>query len=135
MHVLINSDHHITGDETLTERVETLVHGRLGRFEDRITTVQVHLNDVNGAKLGGHDKRALMEARLGGLRPIAVSNEAPTILQAMEGAVAKLEHAIERTLGRLADKRRPAPREGEIASIEELQELEAAEKGQKNAPR
>jgi ribosome-associated translation inhibitor RaiA len=135
MHVLINTDHHIRGDETLTERVEALVHDTLGRFESRITTVQVHLSDENGEKLGPRNKRAVMEAHLGGLRPIAASDEAPTLLQAMDGAVVKLEHAIERALGKLADKPGPAPREDEIASVEELEALEAREEKQKHAPR
>jgi ribosome-associated translation inhibitor RaiA len=135
MQVLVNSDHHITGDETLTERVEALVNGTLGRFEDRITRVEVHLNDVNGAKLGDRDKRCMMEARLGGLRPIAVSHQAPTLLEAMDAAAEKLERAIERTLGKLADSPGPAPIEGEIASVQELQQLEDEENARKKSLR
>ena len=101
MQVLVNSDHHITGDEILTQRVETVVNDALGRFNDRITRVEVHLNDVNGQKLGDRDKRCMMEARLGGLQPIAVSHQAPTVREAMEAAAEKLERAIDRTLGRL----------------------------------
>jgi hypothetical protein len=43
----------------------------------------------------------MMEARLGGLQPIAVSHQAPTVREAMEAAAEKLERAIDRTLGRL----------------------------------
>jgi ribosome-associated translation inhibitor RaiA len=123
MQILINSDHHITGDEILTERVEALVEDSLGRFGERITRVEVHLNDVNGDKLGDRDKRCMMEARLGGLKPIAVSHQAGTLQEAMDAAAEKLERAIERTLGRLADSEGRGPSNAEVASIEDLERL------------
>jgi hypothetical protein len=45
----------------------------------------------------------LMEARLKGRKPIAVTHEAPTIDQAMDGAVSKLAKIIENTLSRLKE--------------------------------
>jgi ribosome-associated translation inhibitor RaiA len=126
MQVLLNSDHHVTGDETLTQRVESIVGDTLGRFADRITRVEVHLNDVNGHKLGDRDKRCMMEARLGGMAPIAVTHHAPTFAEAIEAAAEKLERAIEHSLGRLQDTAGPAPAESEIASIEQLEELRKA---------
>ncbi|HXS21821.1 MAG TPA: ribosomal subunit interface protein, partial [Steroidobacteraceae bacterium] len=74
MQVLVNSDHHIVGGEDLTGRVQGVVEGRLDRFSGRITRVEVHLNDLNGSKLGERDKRCMMEARIGGMKPIAVSH-------------------------------------------------------------
>ncbi|MGZ8156675.1 MAG: HPF/RaiA family ribosome-associated protein, partial [Burkholderiales bacterium] len=61
MQIQINSDHHITGSPQLAGRVQTLVRGALERYSDRITRVEVHLNDLNGVKGGGSDKRCLME--------------------------------------------------------------------------
>ena len=135
MQVLVNSDHHITGDETLTARVETLVEDVLGRFGERITRVEVHLNDVNGDKLGGRDKRCMMEARLAGLKPIAVSHQAPTLLEAMEAAAEKLERAIEHTLGRLEDMRGRTPADGEVATLEQLERLEQSENASRKSVR
>jgi ribosome-associated translation inhibitor RaiA len=127
MQVLVNSDHHIVGDEDLTGRVQGVVAGRLDRFEGRITRVEVHLNDLNSSKLGERDKRAMMEARIGGLRPIAVSHEAPTLTEAIHVAAGKLERAIERALGKLDDTSGRTPPEAQIASVEALQELERTE--------
>lgn len=127
MQVLVNSDHHIVGDEELTGRVQGVVEGRLDRFEGRITRVEVHLNDLNGSKLGERDKRAMMEARIGGLKPIAVSHEAPTLTEAIHAAADKLERAIEHALGKLQDTTGRAPPEAQIASVEALQELERTE--------
>jgi len=45
----------------------------------------VHLSDENGDKTGGNDKRCLMEARLEGRQPIAITHESETIDEAIEG--------------------------------------------------
>lgn len=127
MQVLVNSDHHITSGEDLTERVRGVVEGRLERFDGRITRVEVHLNDLNGSKLGERDKRAMMEARIGGMKPIAVSHEAPTLTEAIHAAADKLERAIEHALGKLEGSVGRAPPEAQVASVEALRELERAE--------
>ena len=127
MQVLVNSDHHIVGGEALTERVQGVVADRLGRFEGRITRVEVHLNDLNGNKPGERDKRCLMEARLGGMKPIAVSHEAPTLMEAIHAAADKLERALDHTLGKLEDNAGRTPPEDQVASVETLQALERTE--------
>ena len=127
MQVLVNSDHHIVGGEDLTERVQGVVEGRLERFDGRITRVEVHLNDLNSSKLGERDKRCMMEARVGGMKPIAVSHEAPTLTEAIHMAAEKLERALDRALGKLEDRAGRTPPEGQVASIEALQELERTE--------
>jgi hypothetical protein len=104
MQIQVNTDSHIAGSDELTHRVEAVVEGALGRFRDRITRVEVHLNDQSSsAKAGGDDKRCLMEARLGGLQPITVSHQSASLEQALGGAAGKLQKLLERTLGRLDD--------------------------------
>ncbi|HEV7799749.1 MAG TPA: HPF/RaiA family ribosome-associated protein [Burkholderiales bacterium] len=102
MQIQINSDHHITGSPELAAQVQSLVRDSLDRYSDRITRVEVHLNDLNSIKHGNHDKRCLMEARLGGLGPVAVDHEADNLELAINGAMEKLERAIEHKLGKLA---------------------------------
>jgi hypothetical protein len=102
MQVLVNSDSHIVGNEALTQQVEGIVHGALDRFEERITRVEVHLNDENSIKTGQKDKRCMMEARLGGLKPIAVTAFAATLGEAADAAAGKLQRAIGKMLGRIA---------------------------------
>ena len=131
MQVLVNSDHHIVGGEDLTERVRGVVEGRLERFDGRITRVEVHLNDRNSLKPGERDKRCLMEARIGGMKPIALSHEAPTLTEAIHSAADKLERAVARALARLQDMEGRSPPEAQVASVEALQELERAEANQK----
>lgn len=124
MQVLVNSG---LGGEDLTERVRGVVAGRLERFERRITRVEVHLNDLNSQKMGERDKRCLMEARIGGLKPIAVSHEAATLTEAIHAAADKLERAVAHALGRLEDMEGRTPPEAQVASIEALRELERTE--------
>lgn len=124
MQVLVNSDHHILGTQGLTRKVEDVVHDALARFEDRITRVEVHLNDVNSHKLGDTDKRCMMEARVGGLKPIAVTSQAGTVGEAIDAAADKLLRALEHTLGRLDETAGRTPREEEIASGEVLRRLD-----------
>lgn len=127
MQVLVNSDHHIVGGEDLTERVQGVVEDRLGRFAERITRVEVHLNDLNGNKPGERDKRCLMEARVGGMKPIAVSHEAPTLMEAIHATADKLERALDHALGKLEDNAGRSPPEEQVASVEALQALERTE--------
>jgi ribosome-associated translation inhibitor RaiA len=127
MQVLVNSNHHIVGGEDLTERVRGVVEGRLERFAGRITRVEVHLNDLNGSKLGERDKRCMMEARVGGMKPIAVSHEAPTLTEAIHVAADKLERALDHSFGKLQDTAGRAPPADQVASVEALQALERTE--------
>jgi len=69
-----------------------------------ITRVEVHLSDENAGKAGSHDKRCMIEARLEGHQPIAVTDEAETLGQAIGGAAEKLKHSLDHTLGRLSNR-------------------------------
>ena len=101
MQIQINSDHHIAASPDTAGRVQSLVRDALERYSDRITRVEVHLNDLNGIKGGGNDKRCLMEARVAGFGPIDASHQAPDLMLAVDGAMEKLERAIEHKLGRV----------------------------------
>jgi ribosome-associated translation inhibitor RaiA len=102
--VQIHTDPNIRSSEELTTQVEALVASTLERFSDRISRVQVHLGDENGSKGGSNDKRCMMEARLDGRPPIAVTQQAATLDQAMDGAAKKLERSIDSMLERLDDR-------------------------------
>lgn len=101
MQIQVNTDDNIEGGEALTRRVEGALDKAIGRYSDHITRVEVHLGDENSAKGGEGDKRCMMEARLEGRPPTAVTNHAPTLDLAIDGAADKLRSVIESTLGRL----------------------------------
>ena len=103
MQIQINTDHNIEGHQALAAQVSGVVENALRRFSKHITQVDVHLSDENGDKPGPNDKRCMMEARLEGRKPIAVTDQAVTLDQAVDGATNKLISMIERILGRQRD--------------------------------
>src|SRR5688572_29894277 len=102
MQIQINSDHQINPSPELANRIRALIRDTLDRHSDRITRVEVHLNDQNSVKGGNNDKRCLMEARVAGVGPIDAQHEADSLQLAIDGAMEKLERAIEHKLGRIA---------------------------------
>ena len=105
MQIQVNTDHTIEGHEALAARIKGVVENALSRMSDHITRVEVHLTDERGPKSGKNDKRCMMEARLEGRQPIAVTDEAATLDLAVDGATDKLARLIEHTLGKLHDQR------------------------------
>jgi ribosome-associated translation inhibitor RaiA len=83
MQIQVNSDHNIEGHEALAAH---------------------HVSDESSHKRSQNDKRCMMEARLEGHQPIAVTHQAATLHQAVDGAVGKLTRLIESTIGRRHDK-------------------------------
>lgn len=109
MQVQFNTDESVEGHDALAHHAETVVRKALGRFTEQVTRVEIHLSDVNGQKAGDNDKRCLMEARIAGRQPIAVTEQADSLHQAIDGAAQKLKRSLDSTLGKLADQRRSAP--------------------------
>lgn len=106
MQIQVSTDNHIAGSAELTSQVNAVVVDALDRFGDRITRVEVHLADQDSSqKFSEHDKRCLMEARVAGLQPIAVSHNGSTLEQALDGAAKKLQKTLAGTLGRLEASR------------------------------
>jgi ribosome-associated translation inhibitor RaiA len=120
MHIEISAGPNIEVHEALADRVAGDVESALNRFGKHVTRVKVHLSDQNSDKKVGHDAmRCMIEARLEGRRPIAVTHLATTLDAAVDGAAGKLAGMIESTQGRqrhLASQRadpdpsRPGPK-------------------------
>ena len=100
MQIQTNRDSRMEGGEALAARVEGVVKQALRPFRYRISGVEVHLIDQNGAGDGLDLKRCVVVARVEGLEPTAVSHRATTLDQAMDGAVDKLGRNLESSLGR-----------------------------------
>ena len=106
MQIQINTDDHVHGGEALAETVTSMLQKSLARFSGQVTRVEVHLRDENGGKHGAQDKRCMLEARIEGLKPMAVTEHAASMKQAVTGATDKLVHLLDHTLGRLHEHRR-----------------------------
>ena len=105
MQVIVNSDNTVIVTEEVSAEVEASVRNTLGRFEERLTRVEVHLNDANSHKGGQQDKHCNIEARPRGLDPVAATNAAGSVEEAVRGAVHKLERVLDSRFGKLDDHR------------------------------
>ena len=126
MQVQVNTDKNIKAHETTIASVTEVVEGALSRFADHITRVEVHLSDENSNKKSGDDDiRCVMEARLEGRQPDAVTYNAATLDEAVDGAAGKLSRLIESTLGRLHDlnRNRAIPPVPELTDDEDVAEV------------
>jgi ribosomal subunit interface protein len=101
MQIQTNTDNTIERHEPLTRHVESVVKDALSRFSERITNVVVHMGETNDYKSRNGDHRCMMEARIEGHPPIAASDRAASMHQAIHGAAEKLKRSIDNTLGRI----------------------------------
>ncbi|MDQ6887947.1 MAG: HPF/RaiA family ribosome-associated protein [Gemmatimonadota bacterium] len=103
MQIQVNTDNNVSGREQFADYVRDEVESAMSRYTDRITRVEVHVSDENGDKGGGDDKRCVMEARLEGRQPTAVTHEADTVKGAVRGAADKLARSVAHALDRQHD--------------------------------
>lgn len=101
MKIQFNSDNNITASEKLAAKFEKTISEALGRFSEQITRVEIHFSDENGQKSGLNDKRCMLETRLEGMQPIAVTNYGDTLEHALKGAIDKTKTSLDTIIGRL----------------------------------
>jgi ribosome-associated translation inhibitor RaiA len=119
MRIQVNTDRNISATSELIDSVSSMIEHTLERFNGDITRIEVHLSDENGHKQDGSaDIRCLMEARLQGRQPVAVTHQAVTVDQAADGAAEKLSRLISSTLGRLRDQRTRPREQGNAAEAD-----------------
>ena len=101
MMIQINTDKNLSVNEDYKAKISLLIEKELQRFDERITRVEVHLNDENNSKPGLHDKKCLLEARLKGLDPIVVTDLSSTYDLAINGALDKLKSTLDIRIGKM----------------------------------
>lgn len=117
MQVQIETDNHVEGREKLIEHVEGVIRDAVDHYKEQVTHVEAHLGDMNGGeKSGPDDKRCLLEARVSGLKNIAVKHQAESLHQAIEGAADKLTRALDSALGKQQDRQRRHAGTGELSA-------------------
>ena len=101
MLIQFNTSNQVEGkDEFITPLHATVEHA-ISRFSDRLSSVQVHLDDENSHKGGGNDKRCMMEARVDNVAPISVTSHADTYQQAVKLASDKLKSTLTSTFEKM----------------------------------
>ena len=104
MQVLVNTDDHIQGGESLVQWVQEEAGSRLARFKENITRLEVFLTDLDSSKSGVNDKRCRLEARVVSRQPVTVTADADKMAGAFIAAVDKLVRALDADLGRVKDR-------------------------------
>lgn len=104
MQVLVNTDDHIHGGESLAQWVQDEAGSRLARFRENLTRLEVFLTDLDGGKSGSNDKRCRLEARVAGRPPVSVTADADKMASAFIDAVDKLVRLLDTELGRVRDR-------------------------------
>lgn len=89
--ILLNTDNHIDGTDSLEDRVEAMLEQHLGRYFPRLTRLEIFLSDLNSIKGGAADKRCALEARLKNNDPLAASHDDENVEKAIRGASDKLK--------------------------------------------
>lgn len=101
MQIRINTDKNIEGNERMSKYFSGVIENTLNRFTEHVTRIEAHLSDENSQKEGPDDKRCLLEARVKGLQPIAVTHKAETLDQAVTGAAEKMKSTLETTIAKI----------------------------------
>jgi hypothetical protein len=105
MLILVNTDSNISGREAMAEEVQRVVTSALGHLSERVTRVEVHLSDEDGKKRGQDDVRCMMEARVEGRQPMAVTHHSTSLSEAVEGAASRLRRSLDNALGQVEHNR------------------------------
>lgn len=101
MTIQINTDKNLSVHEAFEAQLDGVLSKELSRFSEHITRLEVHLSDENGNKQGPDDKRCMIEARLEGRQPIAVTARANDYELAVAGAIEKLKALLESIVGKM----------------------------------
>jgi ribosome-associated translation inhibitor RaiA len=104
MQFQVETDNHIQGQDRLSAYVESVVTDAVDAYAERLTHIEAHLGDVNAGKAGAQDKRCMLEARVSGVKNVVVTHHAENLELAIEGAAAKLRHALDSAIGKMQDK-------------------------------
>ena len=104
MKIQFNTDKTIRGEERYQYHFTSVIEETLKRFRHTITRIEIHLSDQNGTKDGSNDTLCLLEARLEGRKPIAVSCKADSEASAVYGASDKLKAMLTTIFGRVHDQ-------------------------------
>jgi len=106
MTIQFNTDNNLSVHEIFGSKLENMLSEELDRFSEHISRLEVHLSDENGGKEGINDKRCLLEARLEGRQPIAVTALGNTYEQALNNSIEKLKTTLETIQGRIRSTHR-----------------------------
>jgi len=113
MQIQINSSNSVAATEKFIAWASGEIRQELERFSTKITRIEVHFSDVHIDKSGTVEISCTLEARLEGMQPVAVHQEAADLPQSLNGALEKIKKVVDRSLDKLDHKKGRTPFGGE----------------------
>lgn len=101
MTIQFNADKNLTLHDDFRNKLSSHLSEKLSRFSEHITRLEVHLSDENGHKNGQNDKKCLLEARVEGRPPVAVTASAENYEMAVDAAIDKIKSSLDTIFGRM----------------------------------
>lgn len=101
MTIQFNADKNLTLHDDFRNKLSSHLSEKLSRFSEHITRLEVHLSDENGHKNGQNDKKCLLEARVEGRPPVAVTASAENYEIAVDAAIDKIKSSLDTIFGRM----------------------------------
>lgn len=116
--------HNQRRNPNITQFIRDHLDSSLGRFEERISRLEVHLLDENGGK-GGDDKVCTIDIKLGGLGQYHVRAKTGDIRASITRAIHKADGLIAKTIDKHSDKTRVRHQHGGLrnATLEALEHV------------
>lgn len=104
MIIQLNADKNLTIHTEYENQIIEKLSKELHRFTEHITRLEVHLSDENGNKSGIDDKKCVLEAKIEGRPPIAVSSLGQNYDLAINSTIDKLKSSLTTIVGKLKEK-------------------------------
>lgn len=104
MTIQLNAGNNLSINDEYAEKLKEILSTELDRFSDNLTRLEVHLSDENSHKDSKNDKKCVLEARLKGRQPVAVTDTGDTYDQAVDNAIEKLKAMLDTIMGRMTNK-------------------------------
>ena len=101
MIIEFNTGKNLKGGDDHTAPFLDMITDSLRRFTEFLSRIEVHLSDEDGAQVGQWTIKCVMEARIEGRRPIAVTSRENTEERAISSAIDKLIASLDSDIGRL----------------------------------
>ncbi|MEC5292716.1 hypothetical protein VSX64_19030 [Aurantimonas sp. C2-6-R+9] len=105
MDIEIRTDSNIDGDADMVEKAKNEVEKSLGRFDAHVTSIHIHFSDASAGKEGLEDIQCMIEARMEGRKPEAVTEKASTTDKALGSAIGKMRRLLDSEIGKMRDAR------------------------------
>lgn len=95
MEVRVTTNHNIEGSEALNKYIGSEIKEKLGRFDEYLTKIEVHLADETSQKKTPDDKRCILQANVKGRPSIVATNHGNSIDEALGKSLSTLKDSLD----------------------------------------